>query len=152
MRAYRTEDYRERCRAPHVHCHASSVPKFGQDGIASWFVVDSMAPNDAAWLKGDKIAMTSIAGTDMSSLHESKQWRGMARYEGEMPTLGPRDFVVVSPEVSGAGGMSVPAELGEIGEMFCKVCQALISHGRGQDLDPQPSTLNPQPSTLNPQP
>jgi hypothetical protein len=60
-----------------------------------------------------------------------------------MPTLGPRDFVVVSPEVSGAGGMSVPAELGEIGEMFCKVCRAPISHGRGQDLNPQPLTLNP---------
>ena len=50
-----------------------------------------------------------------------EQWRAMARYEGDMPTLGPREFVVVSPEVSGAGGMSVPAELGEIAEMYCKV-------------------------------
>mmetsp|Transcript_36155 Transcript_36155/g.30454 ORF Transcript_36155/g.30454 Transcript_36155/m.30454 type:complete len:172 (+) Transcript_36155:43-558(+) len=40
--------------------------------------------------------------------------RGMARYEGEMPQLGPDDFVVLSPEVSGPGGMSVPAELGEV--------------------------------------
>mmetsp|Transcript_17256 Transcript_17256/g.39801 ORF Transcript_17256/g.39801 Transcript_17256/m.39801 type:complete len:196 (+) Transcript_17256:37-624(+) len=47
--------------------------------------------------------------------------RGMARYEGEMPVLGERDFVVLSPEVSGAGGMSVPAELGEISELNCEV-------------------------------
>lgn len=40
--------------------------------------------------------------------------RSMARYEGEMPELGPDEFFVLSPEVSGPGGMSVPAELGEI--------------------------------------
>eukprot|EP00802_Teleaulax_amphioxeia_P030770 Tamp_33543.p1 GENE.Tamp_33543~~Tamp_33543.p1 ORF type:complete len:173 (-),score=27.89 Tamp_33543:12-530(-) len=44
--------------------------------------------------------------------------RGMARYEGEMPQLGPDEFVITSPEVSGPGGMSVPAELGEIVELL----------------------------------
>ena len=31
-----------------------------------------------------------------------------------MPQLAPDEFVVTSPEVSGPGGMTVPAELGEI--------------------------------------
>jgi len=37
-----------------------------------------------------------------------------------MPQLGPDEFVVLSPEVSGPGGMSVPAELGEVMELAVK--------------------------------
>jgi len=42
----------------------------------------------------------------------------MARYEGETPQLGEDEFVVLTPEVSGPGGMSVPAELGEVAELL----------------------------------
>jgi len=44
----------------------------------------------------------------------------MARYEGDFPKLRDEEFVVLSPEVSGAGGMSVPAELGEVAELIFK--------------------------------
>mmetsp|Transcript_21450 Transcript_21450/g.71064 ORF Transcript_21450/g.71064 Transcript_21450/m.71064 type:complete len:146 (-) Transcript_21450:125-562(-) len=43
-----------------------------------------------------------------------------AKYEGELPKLGTNEFVVFSPEVSGPGGMAVPAELGEVVEICCK--------------------------------
>ncbi len=72
------------------------------------------------------------------------QIRGMARYEGPMPKLNDKEFVILTPEVSGreyfdltsfnetsssligpcwyaAGGMSVPAELGEVCELAVKV-------------------------------
>eukprot|EP00287_Rhodomonas_sp_CCMP768_P019045 CAMPEP_0202825918 /NCGR_PEP_ID=MMETSP1389-20130828/13293_1 /ASSEMBLY_ACC=CAM_ASM_000865 /TAXON_ID=302021 /ORGANISM="Rhodomonas sp., Strain CCMP768" /LENGTH=123 /DNA_ID=CAMNT_0049499171 /DNA_START=213 /DNA_END=584 /DNA_ORIENTATION=- len=48
------------------------------------------------------------------------QRRGMARYEGDVPSLEENEFVVLSPEVSGPGGMSVPAELGEVAELLFK--------------------------------
>uniref|UniRef100_A0A7S0MA35 Lipoyl-binding domain-containing protein n=1 Tax=Cryptomonas curvata TaxID=233186 RepID=A0A7S0MA35_9CRYP len=51
----------------------------------------------------------------------SSQIRGMARYEGPMPKLNDKEFVILTPEVSGPGGMSVPAELGEVCELAVKV-------------------------------
>eukprot|EP00285_Hemiselmis_virescens_P019333 CAMPEP_0173395882 /NCGR_PEP_ID=MMETSP1356-20130122/33675_1 /TAXON_ID=77927 ORGANISM="Hemiselmis virescens, Strain PCC157" /NCGR_SAMPLE_ID=MMETSP1356 /ASSEMBLY_ACC=CAM_ASM_000847 /LENGTH=149 /DNA_ID=CAMNT_0014354749 /DNA_START=115 /DNA_END=565 /DNA_ORIENTATION=- len=79
-----------------------------------------VAAADGLWDKGyfapaDRGPRRRVGG------HFAGHWRGMARYEGAMPTLGERDFVVLSPEVSGAGGMSVPAELGEVSELMCTV-------------------------------
>mmetsp|Transcript_59333 Transcript_59333/g.157912 ORF Transcript_59333/g.157912 Transcript_59333/m.157912 type:complete len:160 (+) Transcript_59333:76-555(+) len=47
--------------------------------------------------------------------------RGMSRYQGPMPSLKDNEFVIVTPEVSGPGGMTVPAELGEVCELSLKV-------------------------------